>query len=1045
MSPTRVLILLTLLCSGLAVNTCHAQAALPLNSGWLLQDSAKISSTGEAISRTGYKPSNWHKATVPGTVLTSLVNDHVYPEPLYGENNRPDKIPESLCRTSYWYRTEFTVPKSFAGRLAQLNFDGINYAAEIWLNGHDLGKIRGAFARGIFDATPYLAQTGPNTLAVEILPPPHPGTPIEQTIANGVGRNGGILARDGPTFLCTIGWDWIPGIRDRDMGIWQGVSLSAHGPVVIQDPDITTKLPLPRTDSANLTIKATLRNTTSHAQSGVLVGKFGAVKFEQPLSIAARATRLVALTPAIVKALHVKNPRLWWPNGYGPQNLYTLELKFQIGGKISDTHETKFGIRQISYSVPGSQNLTLVVNGVPVVAKGGDWGMDEAMKRIPVRRLDAQIRMHKLANYTIIRNWVGQSTSEAFYDLCDKYGILIWDEFFQPNPYDGPNPDDIPLYLANVREKILRFRSHPSIALWCGRNEGKPPPAIDAGIRKLTTELDPTRLYQPSSTDGRGVRSSGPYYWRAPQEFYNVDAPFKTEIGSVSIPTLESIQSMMPKKDWETINDDWAEHDLARGAQHGDQYPYTIATRYGKIVNLADFARKAQLANYEAFRAMYEGRFAQLFHPVTGVITWMSNPAQPSFVWQIYSYDLEPTSSLFAVQKACEPVHIMLNQANWHLMVVNNTPRDLAGLTAKVALYNLDGRLAASHTVKATAKAEAATDLGEITFPSGLSPVHFAKLELRDSRNKLLSDNFYWRADPAHPDDFTALNALPMVALAARAVRHNMGGKCFIKVALRNPTKSIALMAHVQLRRAKSGKRVLPVFYSDNYLSLLPGEAKTITVEASISDLAGEAPMLAVDGWNVTVRPTVAKGDAIRVMPNTEALATGSATSLVTTPVRAVSIDCGGAPTEPYRFGNQPPGAGFQADEYFTGGQTKTVKAAIETNIADAAPESIYKSERWGPCVYTIPVASGRSYTVRLHFAETTFDKPGQRKFNVAINGKRVLTDYDICADAGGEFKAVVKEYRNIAPDSRGHISIALTNGAADQPKISGIQVFAPE
>ena len=243
---------------------------------------------------------------------------------------------------------------------------------------------------------------------------------------------------------------------------------------------------------------------------------------------------------------------------------------------ISDAQDVTFGIRKITYAVPGSDNLTLSVNGVPVVAKGGDWGMDEAMKRIPRARLEAQIRMHKLANYTIIRNWVGQSTSEDFYDLCDKYGILLWDEFFQPNPSDGPNPPDTALYLANVREKILRFRSHPCIALWCGRNEGFPPPDINTGIQALMDELDTHRLYQPSSTDGRGVHSGGPYRWQTPRAYYRVDAPFKTEIGSVSIPTLEAVQAMMPPKDWETINDDWAEHDLLRGAQAGDSYPVTL-------------------------------------------------------------------------------------------------------------------------------------------------------------------------------------------------------------------------------------------------------------------------------------------------------------------------------------------------------------------------------------------------------------------------------------------------------------------------------------
>lgn len=1041
----RAVLLAVFACAGASSSAWAAPApALPppmsLNAGWQLQDTAKVSADGAAVSQAAYKPAGWYRATVPGTVLTSLVNDGVYPEPLYGENNRPDKIPESLCRTAYWYRTRFVVPRVYAGRRILLNFDGINYAAEVWVNGAQVGTIRGAFARGVFDITGAAHRAGQNILAVRILPPPNPGMPIEQTQARGVGPNGGVLAKDGPTFLCTIGWDWIPGIRDRDMGLWQGVSLSAVGPVALRDPVVNSDLPLPRTDTADLTVQATLTNATAKAQAGVLTGiAEGGIAFKTPVTLAAGETRVVTVTPADTPALRVRHPRLWWPNGYGPQNLYTMRLAFAQDGVVSDAGRVSFGIRKIAYAVPGSDNLTLSVNGVPVVAKGGDWGMDEAMKRIPRSRLEAQIRLHKLANYTIIRNWVGQSTSEDFYDMCDRYGILVWDEFFQPNPGDGPNAADVALYLANVREKILRFRGHPCIALWCGRNEGNPPPEIDRGIQALMTELDPGRLYQRSSTEGRGVHSSGPYYWRAPREFYSVDAPFKTEIGSVSIPTLEAVHAMMPRKDWETVNDDWAEHDMAAGAQRGDTYPVVLGERYGHEADLADFVRKGQLADYEAFRAMYEGRFAKLFHPVTGVITWMSNPAQPSFVWQLYSYDLEPNASLFGARKACEPVHVMMNQDDWHLMVVNNTPRPLTGMTAHVAVYDQDGSLRYEHDDAVSADPSATTDLGEIAFPSGLSPVHFVKLELRDSRKALVSDNFYWRADPAQPDDFTALSALPTVALDVKAARRARAADCLLDVTLRNPAKSVALMAHLQLRRAKSGLRVLPVYYSDNYISLLPGESKTVTVEAAASDLGGEAPLLAVDGWNVTVKP-VARG-AVRVVANAEAFVRSSPAVAMETDSGPIRIDCGGGGDAPFVFGASQ-SIGFSGDRDERGGNTKAVGDAIDVQTAHAAPMVVYQSERWGPSVYTIPVTPGKTYTVRLHFAETTFDQAGARRFNVAIDGKRVLTDFDVFAEAGGKFRAVVKEFSGIAPNADGKIVIDFTVGSADQPKIDGIEVL---
>lgn len=840
-----------------------------IEKGWQLQDASKISQSGEEIAKAGFQTAGWYSATVPGTILTTLVNNGVYPEPLWGENNRPDKIPETLCRTPYWYRTTFKVPGDYRGKKIWLNFDGINYSAIVFVNGKEVGNIKGAFTRGIFDITTLVAPGQQAVLAVFISPQPHPGISHEHTIALGTGVNGGISASDGPTFLCSLGWDWIPAIRDRNTGIWQKVFLSASGSVLIKSPLITTDLPLPKLNSAEVAIQIILENVSDQPQKGVLKGSFGAVSFQQPVELPAHTAKLISLNSMTFPQLHVNNPKLWWPNGYGPQNLYTLNLSFDIANQVSDSKKVSFGIRKITYTVPETENLTLSVNGVRVLCKGGNWGMDEAMKRNTRERLEAQIRMHQIANFTMIRNWVGQSTSEDFYDMCDKYGILLWDEFFQANPSDGPNPINQSLYLSNVREKILRFRNHPSIAVWCARNEGFPPKEIDDSLKAMMRQLEPVRHYQSSSTEGRGVNSGGPYHWRRPAEFYDFGESFKTEIGSMSIPTLESVHGMMPEKDWETINDDWAEHDFLRGAQEGNKYPGELNDRYGKAENLADFVRKGQLMNYEAFRAMYEGRNAKLFNPCSGVITWMSNPAQPSFVWQIYHHDLEPNASLFASRKACELIHIQLNEKEAKVQVINNKGADLQNAKALLTLYNLDGKVAYQQSFAVNAKASSATDLDAVKWPSNLTPVFFVKLELNDANGKLISDNFYWKASHEQPDNLSDLNKLPVVTLEPKVTRKNIDGKCFLEVTLHNTSSQIALMAHLQLRRQHTNERVLPVYYTDNYISLVPNEKKVITIEASLADLHNETPLVVVDGWNIAVKPFTSKDAEVKL--NTEA------------------------------------------------------------------------------------------------------------------------------------------------------------------------------
>jgi mannosylglycoprotein endo-beta-mannosidase len=833
--------------------------------GWKMQDSAKVATAAALISTTDFDPQGWYAATVPGTVLTTLVNNGVYPEPLYGENMRA--IPESLNKTSYWYRATFTVPAAYKRRHIWLHFGGINYTAQIWVNGREAGTMRGAFIRGDFDISEFVKPGRRAAVAVLVAPQPHPGVPHEHNVANGVGKNGGETAIDGPTFLSTIGWDWLPAVRDRDTGIWLPVTMDATGPVVVKDPFVTADLEASH-ESADLHVSTTLENKSPKPVTGTLTGIIqlqkaenqnapgNEITFEKPVTIAANGTEAVALDSQSTPELHLPNPKLWWPNGYGPQNLYTLTLRFDMGAKsrTSDIATRQFGIRKIEYQVPDSENLTLSVNGVRVMARGGNWGLDEAMKRVSRERLDAQFHMHALANLNIIRNWVGQSTSPDFYDMADKYGILLWDEFFQPNPNDGPDVTDIPTYLANVTDKVVRYRNHPSIAVWCARNEGYPPKELDDTLKTLMARLDPTRLYQSNSADGRGVSSHGPYYWRSPRFFYAFNESFKTETGSVSIPTIESIQGMMPQKDWETINDDWAQHDMAAGAQRGNEFPTSLAERYGHIRNLADFVQKGQLATYEAFRAMYEGRNAEMFKTTTGVITWMSHPAQPSFVWQLYHYDLEPNAALYAVKKAAETVHVQFNEENRGIEVVNNRPDALNAVNVNVLIYRFDGTLD-SHKTYPLAQVPGSSTIkaAQIDVSARITPLYFIKLDLTDTNGTLLSTNFYWQH--VAQDQFDGLMNLPRVVLDAEASSRTEGDKTLLTVTLQNNTNNVALLSHLQLHQKKSGRRVLPVFYSENYISLVPGESTTVSIEAATKDLQGDEPLIELDGYNVDVKP----------------------------------------------------------------------------------------------------------------------------------------------------------------------------------------------
>ncbi|BDI32057.1 hypothetical protein CCAX7_41080 [Capsulimonas corticalis] len=1006
-----------------ASSTIHAQTVPPrisLTQNWRLQDAAKALSSGAALSSVAYKPSAWYAATVPGTVLTTLVNNGVYPEPLYGENNQ--RIPDSLSTASYWYRTTFTAPASYAGRRVWLSFEGINHKAEVWVNGQNVGRIEGAFTRGVFDVTPFVTIGKRSAVAVKIAPPPHasggishPSNPVPQTLANGYGPNGGNMEGDSPTFFCAEGWDWIPTIHDRDIGLWRNVSLSATGPVVVKDPYVTNSRVTAGGASADLTLRVDLQNVTDRAQTGVLKGNVAGRAFSQNVTIAANSSRTVTLAAATTPALHLAHPKLWWPNGYGSQNLYTIPLTFTIGKTESDARPVTFGVRTIDYGGvgDGKGTLKLSVNGVPIMMRGGDWGMDEALKRSPAARLEAQIRLNKEAGFTMIRNWCGQTTQEDFYALCDKYGILVWNDFWLDDTVNYPI--DAAMFLANERDTLLRFRNHPSIALWCQRNEFPVGTPFEKQMIELAAELDPGRWFQPCSSSQYGV-GDGDYGIETVAHYFG---PFKdsfhTEIGAPSIPTLEALHAMMPRQDWATFNDDWTQHDLC-------QYNYApaLTARYGPIADTADFVRKAHLADYETYRAMIEGRNSRMFDPCTGVMLWMSNPAQPSLVWQIYGYDLEPTAAYFGVRRACEMTHVQMTP-DGALQVINNRPESLAGLKVQADVYAMDGARIFERSTSASVPGASVASVFPIVWLASSGAVSFVKLTLKDARGKLMSSSFYWRAN-RDDGDCSALQSLPSASLATHAVRTDRAGMTTLAVTLTNRAKSVALMAHLQLRRRTTGARVLPAYYSDNYVSLLPGESQALTVQTATADLAGDTPLVTVDGWNVTAAPW--SGAGVSVGPNPDA---GLAR-----PAEVRNIDCG--------VGWLP---GYASDCCVAGGAYACTDDAIDVaGVPGAAPAILYRTERNGECIYTVPAKMGETYDLALHFAETYFQAKGQRVFHVDVNGERKLKDFDIFAAAGGRNRANVQRIADVHPDANGNIVIRFVKGDADQPKICGIQII---
>lgn len=859
-----------------------------ITDNWLLQPSTVVP------LRIGQPPldpkinihASTDQATVPGTVLTSFINNGYYKEPFFG-TILTKEIPDTFWQTNYWYRTELDIPAPQAGQRVWLRFDGINYIANIWFNRDHIGVIEGAFKHGYFDVTQHLEKSGVSLLAVSISPPQNAEGPLLPSYASGVmrgGRNGGPTGKilnDGPTFACSSGWDWLPTIPDREAGIWRPVSLFTTGPIRIEEALRIHAIPSKDLSEVDIRLEIPLHNASEIAQSGKITGEIDTITFSHDVSLKAGERKVISLSSAEIPDLKILKPKLWWPSGYGDAYLYNLKLGLTIDGIISDETSQKFGVRRLEYSrTRGTfKDLAITVNNLPIFIKGGNWGLDEALKRIPRQLIFDKVRLHRDANLNLIRNWVGQSTGEDLYAACDEYGILVWNDFFFSS--EGGKPENHSRYLANVEDVIIHYRNHPSILLWCGANEGRPPQPIVDGTISLISRLDPDRLHLTYSGGGVGAEpgdfsSGGPYHWITPLDSFNKGAgsrakTFLNEAGSHSIPTLEFVQSMLPQSSWECPDDFWADRDFnGNGGNGGGKGFISMLTkRYGAIPNLADFVRKSQLANYEGIKALYESYISAMLGPITstvakpttGMIMWMSNPAQPSFVWQMYSYDHEQHSSFFAVKRACEKVQIIMNASTLDLTVANHTAAGFNG-SVETRLFNLTGEeflksvdtfvdvAAASHKIISNIKTK---------LQSANSDLCFVALRLSDASNILLAENFYWfRKDgrdgsASNPGNYTLLDTMRAAAVSVSAtIAERSDDATMIKVRVENSAAAIALMVHLQLYDTKTGKRVLPAFFSDNYLNMVPGSTKEIIVE--VPHKAGkqvENLAIRVDGWKL--------------------------------------------------------------------------------------------------------------------------------------------------------------------------------------------------
>ena len=847
-------------------------AGLPLRDGWRLESSCRIAETGERISIPGYQDKSWHRGLVPGTVVGALVADKTYPDPNYSMNLRAipgadyplgenfSNFPMSSTspfHCSWWYRKEFSVPSDYRGGRTWLHLDGVNYRANLWLNGRKLGDaavLAGAWRVYELDVTTSVLPGKTNVLAVEVF------APTEKDLA--------------------ITWvDWNPAPPDKNMGLFRPVYLTRSGPVAVRRPQVKTDL-APNLKAASLTATAELINASSRSVSGVLHAEWEGGSLRQTVELGAGESRRVVLSPENHPELRMRNPRLWWPYQMGKPDLYAMRLTFAVSGAVSDAAAVNFGIRKITSELTPNGALLFKVNGRKILIRGGGWSPDMLLRQSR-RRLESEFAYVRHLNLNTVR-LEGKLESDEFFDLADRYGILVmagWCCCDMWEKWADWKPEQYRVAAGSLKDQIDRLRNHPSLLVWLNGSDNPPPADVETMYLDILKSRDwPNPVMSSASgssttvTGASGVLMDGPYDY-VPPSFWLMDKEhggahvFNTETSpGPAIPTKESMCRILPAEHRWPVDAVWNYHAGGTTFANTITHDRALEQRYGKPASMEEFSIKSQAMAYEGERAMFEA-FARNKYTATGVIQWMLNNAWPSTIWHLYDYYLVPGGGYFGTRKACEPVHVQYSYDDRSIVVVNGLDRPLNGLTVSARLFDLAGTEKYARELSTSAPSDSSTRAFVLPELAGLTTTYFLKLSLRDGDGKSLSDNFYWLstkqdvADWAHyawdhtPQtsyaDFTALNGLAPARLKVSARARAHGEENTVSAVVENAGAAVAFMVRLRLAEGKDGTDVSPVLWDDNYISLLPGEKRTISGRYRTSDAAGRVPALAVDGWNV--------------------------------------------------------------------------------------------------------------------------------------------------------------------------------------------------
>jgi exo-1,4-beta-D-glucosaminidase len=848
-------------------------ATTALHGGWQLQSACIVQSAGDAVSTTSFRPHGWIATSVPATVVAAQVAAGIYPDPYYGMNLRqiPGETypigelfanhpmpPDSPYRCGWWYRREFAIPAADKGRTLWLHFAGINYRADVWLNGRkiaDQSEVAGAYRTYDFDITSAAEPGKPNVLAVEAF------APTEKDLG--------------------INWvDWNPAPPDKDMGLWGGVTLGTSGPVTLRSPMAVTHFTDDTLKEADLTVYAELENASDQPVAGKVTATVANIPVEQPVTLAPHEHQTIAFTPDQFPQLRIHDPLVWWPYVMGEPHLERLTMRFLAGTSVSDEQSVDFGIREITSELTDKGFRLFRINGKPLLIRGGGWSQDMLLRQNP-RYLRSELRLFRDMRLNTIR-LEGKLETDDFFQLADRQGILVmlgWCCCDQWEHWREWTPENYSVSAASLRSQMLRLRYHPSLLVWLNGSDNHPPADVESTYLRVEAETHwPNPILSSASggsttvTGPSGVKMTGPYDYVAPSYWY-VDSHhggaygYNTETSpGPAIPNIASLRRFLPPDQMWPPGADWSYHNGGGGFKTLTVFDTAMKATYGDAASLDQYERFAQTMAYDGERAMFEA-YSRNKYSSTGVIQWMLNNAWPSTIWHLFDYYLDAGGGYFGTKKACEPLHVQYSYDDHSIVVVNNTWAAAPHLTAAVHVFDaqMNSLYSAEKPLDAAPDSSTRVDAIPDSAFSPSIPVYFIELTLKNPSGSIASRNFYWipatlttfdwaKTDYTHTpalkyEDLQSLRSLPTATVQVTVHEHPGSDGATVEVALRNPSHALAFQIAAAIR-TKSGDLIAPVLWSDNYIELLPGESRTLT--AMLPAHAPAGAVVRISGWNIS-------------------------------------------------------------------------------------------------------------------------------------------------------------------------------------------------